>query len=138
MAALPSHTTTPPRGTGSRTRALDTAEGVLIGIRRIPAADAFDELVGAARRRGVSVFALAEALWSRSPAEPSHPIPSPPARPDRMGRTVLALKPESTVSGYVLSNLVPGSAFAGFGDRGGGYSTKTTVRVPSDTPRFGR
>ncbi len=53
---------THPRGTGSRTRALDTAEGVLIGIRRIPAADAFDELVGAARRHGVSVFALAEAL----------------------------------------------------------------------------
>ena len=62
MAALHSHTTTHPRGPGSRTRALDTAEGVLIGIRRIGTADAFDELVGAARRHGVSVFALAEAL----------------------------------------------------------------------------
>ena len=60
MAALHSHTTTHPRGT--RTRALDTAEGVLIGIRRIGTADAFDELVSAARRHGVSVFALAEAL----------------------------------------------------------------------------
>jgi hypothetical protein len=62
MAALHSHTLTHPRGTGSRTRALDTAEGVLIGIRRIAAADAFDELVSAARRHGVSVFTLAEAL----------------------------------------------------------------------------
>ena len=60
MAALHSHTTTRPRGT--RTRALHTAEGVLIGIRRIGTADAFDELVSAARRHGVSVFALAEAL----------------------------------------------------------------------------
>ncbi|MBC2640770.1 MULTISPECIES: ANTAR domain-containing protein [unclassified Rhodococcus (in: high G+C Gram-positive bacteria)] len=61
MAALHSHTTH-PSGTGTRTRILDTAEGVLIGIRRIGPADAFDELVGAARRYGVSVFALAEAL----------------------------------------------------------------------------
>ena len=62
MAALHSQTTTNPRGPGARTRALDTAEGVLIGIRRIEAADAFDELVTAARRHGVSVFTLAEAL----------------------------------------------------------------------------
>lgn len=60
MAALHGHTTTHPRST--RTRALDTAEGVLIGIRRIGTVDAFDELVSAARRHGVSVFALAETL----------------------------------------------------------------------------
>ena len=52
MAALHSQTTTNPRGPGARTRALDTAEGVLIGIRRIGTADAFDELVNAARRHG--------------------------------------------------------------------------------------
>ncbi|RYF58239.1 MAG: ANTAR domain-containing protein [Comamonadaceae bacterium] len=62
MAALHSQTTTHPRGPGARTRALDTAEGVLIGIRRIGTANAFDELVTAARRHGVSVFTLAEAL----------------------------------------------------------------------------
>ena len=62
MVGLPSHTTPDARGTGSRTRALDTAEGVLIGLRRIPATDAFDELVSAARRHGMSVFTLAEAL----------------------------------------------------------------------------
>ncbi|MDH6291767.1 transcription antitermination regulator [Rhodococcus opacus] len=59
MAALHSQTTTNPRGPGDRTRALDTAEGVLIGIRRIGTADAFDELNPPSR---LSVFTLAEAL----------------------------------------------------------------------------
>ena len=80
MTALHSQTTTNPRGPGARTRALDTAEGVLIGIRRIEAADAFDELVNAARRHGCP-SSPSPRPWSPSPAATSCPSPPPPARP---------------------------------------------------------
>ena len=43
-------------------RILDTARGILIGIRRCPSETAFDELLGAAQRHGVPVFAMAWAL----------------------------------------------------------------------------
>jgi hypothetical protein len=43
-------------------RILDTARGILIGIRRCPSETAFDELLGAAQRHGVPVFALAWGL----------------------------------------------------------------------------
>jgi hypothetical protein len=43
-------------------RILDTARGILIGIRRYPSETAFDELLSAAQRHGVPVFAMAWAL----------------------------------------------------------------------------
>ncbi len=43
-------------------RVLDTAEGVLIGLRRCGPDAAFAELVDVSRRRSVPVFALASAL----------------------------------------------------------------------------
>jgi hypothetical protein len=95
MAALHSHTLTHPRGTGSRTRALDTAEGVLIGIRRIPAADAFDELVSAARRpppRRVRLHPRRGPGRARQ-RKRGTPACRRPRSPDRMGRTVAALNP---------------------------------------------
>jgi hypothetical protein len=43
-------------------RILDTARGILIGLRRCPSETAFDELHSAAQRHKVPVFALAWAL----------------------------------------------------------------------------
>ncbi|MGA7049978.1 MAG: ANTAR domain-containing protein [Mycobacterium sp.] len=43
-------------------RILDTARGILIGLRRCPSATAFDELHGAAIRHRVPVFAMAWGL----------------------------------------------------------------------------
>ena len=41
---------------------LDTARGILIGLRRCPSEAAFHELLGAAQRHRVPVFAMAWAL----------------------------------------------------------------------------
>src|SRR4051794_22177041 len=43
-------------------RILDTARGILIGVRRCPSESAFDELHSAAQRHRVPVFAMAWAL----------------------------------------------------------------------------
>lgn len=43
-------------------RILDTARGILIGLRRCRSGKAFDELHGAAQRHRVPVYALAWAL----------------------------------------------------------------------------
>jgi hypothetical protein len=43
-------------------RPLDTAEGVLIGLRHCTPKEAFEELVAAANRYGLPVFSLASAL----------------------------------------------------------------------------
>ncbi|MCV7194999.1 ANTAR domain-containing protein [Mycobacterium angelicum] len=43
-------------------RILDTARGILIGLRRCPSEAAFDELFNAAQRHKVPVFAMAWAL----------------------------------------------------------------------------
>jgi hypothetical protein len=43
-------------------RILDTARGILIGLRRCPSETAFDELHSAAIRHRVPVFAMAWAL----------------------------------------------------------------------------
>jgi hypothetical protein len=43
-------------------RILDTARGILIGLRRCPSEAAFDELLDAAQRHGVPVFPMAWAL----------------------------------------------------------------------------
>src|SRR5689334_21000565 len=43
-------------------RVLDTAEGVLIGLRGCDANAAFDELVRAARNHDIPVFSMAAAL----------------------------------------------------------------------------
>jgi hypothetical protein len=43
-------------------RTLDTAEGVLIGLRRCDAGAAFDELVCAAQTHDIPVFSMAAAL----------------------------------------------------------------------------
>ncbi len=49
------------RNLGGR-RILDLAEGILIGSRRYSTEAAFEELAAMARRHGVSVWAVAEAL----------------------------------------------------------------------------
>ena len=46
----------------SGTRTLDLALGVLVGLRRCDAKDAFSELVDVSTRRGLSPFALGRAL----------------------------------------------------------------------------
>jgi hypothetical protein len=43
-------------------RILDTAKGILIGLRRCPSETAFHELLSAARRHQMPVFAMAWAL----------------------------------------------------------------------------
>ena len=43
-------------------RIVDTALGILIGLRRCPSETAFDELFGAAQRHNVPVFEMAWAL----------------------------------------------------------------------------
>jgi ANTAR domain len=43
-------------------RILDTARGILIGLRRCPSDAAFDELHSAAQRHRLPVFAMAWAL----------------------------------------------------------------------------
>ncbi|HEY1841127.1 MAG TPA: ANTAR domain-containing protein [Mycobacterium sp.] len=43
-------------------RILDTAKGILIGLRRCPSEAAFHELLGAAQRHRMPVFAMAWAL----------------------------------------------------------------------------
>jgi hypothetical protein len=43
-------------------RILDTAKGILIGLRRCPSETAFHELLGAAERHRMPVFAVAWAL----------------------------------------------------------------------------
>jgi hypothetical protein len=43
-------------------RILDTAKGILIGLRRCPSESAFHELIGAAQRHKMPVFAMAWAL----------------------------------------------------------------------------
>jgi hypothetical protein len=43
-------------------RILDLAEGVLIGLRRYPAGEAFEELISVASRHGLSVSVVAAAL----------------------------------------------------------------------------
>ncbi|WP_246541069.1 ANTAR domain-containing protein [Mycobacterium spongiae] len=49
------------RGTNSG-RILDTARGILIGLRRCPSELALDELHSAAQRHGVSLFEISWAL----------------------------------------------------------------------------
>nr|WP_099022754.1 ANTAR domain-containing protein [Mycolicibacterium palauense] len=56
-------------------RALDLAEGILIGLRRCSVQQAFDELVTVARRHKVTVLAVASALVelaTDAPAVPGH------------------------------------------------------------------
>lgn len=43
-------------------RILDTAKGILIGLRRCPSETAFHELLSAAQRHKMPVFAMAGAL----------------------------------------------------------------------------
>ena len=43
-------------------RILDTAKGILIGLRRCTSEAAFQELIGAAQRHRMPVFAMAWAL----------------------------------------------------------------------------
>ncbi len=43
-------------------RILDTAKGILIGLRRCPSETAFHELLGASQRHRMPVFAMAWAL----------------------------------------------------------------------------
>lgn len=51
-------------------RVLDTALGVLVALRRYREQDAFGELLGAAQRHQVPVFALASALVKMVAGEP--------------------------------------------------------------------
>jgi hypothetical protein len=43
-------------------RVLDTAEGILIGLRRFSSDAAFQELLSAAERHGIPLFTIASAL----------------------------------------------------------------------------
>jgi len=43
-------------------RILDTAKGILIGVRRCTSEQAFQELIGASQRHRMPVFAMAWAL----------------------------------------------------------------------------
>ena len=55
----------------SGTRTLDLALGVLVGLRRCDAKEAFSELVGVSTRRGLSPFALGRAFVA---AASGHPV----------------------------------------------------------------
>jgi ANTAR domain len=63
-------------------RELDMANGILVALRRCSPDAAFRELLGAAKRHGVGVMALASAVVdlasgdSQSPAEPGGPAHS--------------------------------------------------------------
>jgi AmiR/NasT family two-component response regulator len=46
-------------------RILDTAKGILIGLRRCPSETAFHELLNAAQRHKMPVFAMASRRWWR-------------------------------------------------------------------------
>jgi AmiR/NasT family two-component response regulator len=52
-----------PRG-GEDRQALDTAVGILVGLRRCSTRAAFHELIGASERHRVPVFSMASALVS--------------------------------------------------------------------------
>ncbi|MHA7650976.1 ANTAR domain-containing protein [Mycobacterium sp. ML4] len=54
----PTHNSSDPNSS----RILDTARGILIGLRRCRSGTAFDELHGAAQRHRVPVYAMAWAL----------------------------------------------------------------------------
>ena len=56
------HTSFSTRPQFAGRRILDSAEGVIIALRRCGLDDAFTELVAAAHRNGVPVFTLAMAL----------------------------------------------------------------------------
>jgi hypothetical protein len=56
----------------SGTRTLDLALGVLVGLRRCDAKEAFSDLVDVSTRRGLSPFALGRALVA---AASGHPVP---------------------------------------------------------------
>ena len=55
----------------SGTRTLDLALGVLVGLRRCDAKDAFSTLVDVSTRRGLSPFALGRAVVA---AASGHPV----------------------------------------------------------------
>ena len=54
----------------SGTRTLDLALGVLVGLRRYDAKDAFSELLDVGNRRGLSPFALGRALVATASGHP--------------------------------------------------------------------
>lgn len=60
-------------------RMLDTAEGVLIALRRCPSEAAFDELVSTARKHGVPVFRMATALVCLAGGDVPSSAPDSPA-----------------------------------------------------------
>jgi hypothetical protein len=55
---VPAHNSFDPQAR----RIVDTAEGILMGLRRCSTAAAFDELLSAAQRHGIPVFTVALAL----------------------------------------------------------------------------
>jgi hypothetical protein len=57
-------------------RVLDTAEGILIGLRRCDTDAALQELVTASRTHGVAVFAIASALVGADKRQISERMPS--------------------------------------------------------------
>ena len=61
-------------------RMLDTAEGVLIGLRRCTPDTAFREVINAARKHGVPVFSIAGALVELASCDQGTPTSLGPAR----------------------------------------------------------
>ena len=54
-------------------RVLDLAEGILIGLRRYTAEEAFDELVAVAQHHDISMSAVASALVDLATGTPAAP-----------------------------------------------------------------
>jgi ANTAR domain len=69
---------TPDRSLEGR-RILDTAVGILVGLRRCGIDAAFQELITAAQRHEIPVFAIASALVARASGQGERPAYDPAA-----------------------------------------------------------
>ncbi|WP_029109557.1 ANTAR domain-containing protein [Mycobacterium sp. URHD0025] len=61
-----------PGQTSAGARALDTAKGIVVGLRRCSVEQAFDEIVEHARQHSVGPICLADALVAIAQAAPTH------------------------------------------------------------------
>jgi hypothetical protein len=52
-------------------KAIDLAVGILVGLRGCTERDAFDELVGVAKRTGIGIFSIAASLAAVASGESS-------------------------------------------------------------------
>jgi hypothetical protein len=59
------------RGDDTPRKAIDLAVGILVGLRGCSERDAFDELVGVAKRTGIGIFGVAASLAAVAAGESS-------------------------------------------------------------------